>query len=71
MPQISFQADTQEELIEMVHLWVEAVRAATPSSGRRKVSDDERDGALARQLEEVLHAIKGVDSRRLVRELAK
>jgi hypothetical protein len=71
LPQISPQADTQEALIEMVHTWVEAIRAATPTlSGRRDVSDGAPDDALARQLEEVLHPIKGVDSRRLVRELA-
>lgn len=72
MPQISFQADTQEELIEMVHTWATAARAAAPPlSVRPDASDDGREDALARQLEEVLHAIKGVDSRRLVHELAE
>ena len=64
MPQISFQADTQEELIEMVRRWVtgltvEAAPIAEPSSDRR-----------VHDVQEVMRRIRGEDSRTLVIEVA-
>ncbi len=64
MPQISFQADTQDELIEMVRRWVtgltiEAAPVVEPSPAERE-SD----------VREVMHRIRGEDSRSLVIEVA-
>jgi hypothetical protein len=68
MPQISFQADTQDELIAMVRRWVAGVDAVEVGPAER----DERPADWrARELREVLHRLKGVDSRRLVREVAE
>ena len=67
MPQISFQADTQDELIVMVLRWVTPLVAdqtmassVEPTNGRRE-----------REVREVLLRIKGEGSRRLVREVAE
>ena len=68
MPQISFQADTQDELIAMVRRWVtgvDSVEVGPAELGERPA--DRR----TRELREVLHRLKGVDSRRLVREVAE
>jgi len=64
MPQISFQADTQDELIEMVRRWVtgltvEAALVAEPSADRR-----------VRDVQEVMRRIRGEYSRDLVIEVA-
>ncbi len=66
MPQISFQADTQDELVEMVRRWVAGIperaitSAAEPSTERR-----------ANEVREVWQRIRGEDSRRLVLDLAE
>ena len=68
MPRVEFEADTEEELVALAWRWV---------MGPRKELDDSSSGAgadetvLRRQLAEVLRAIRGVDSRRLVREVAE
>jgi hypothetical protein len=68
MPQISFQADTQDELIVMVRRWVAGVDAVEVGPAELH----ERPGDWrTRELREVLHRLKGVDSRRLVREVAE
>ena len=68
MPQISFQADTQDELITMVRRWVAGVDAID----RLPVEREERPADWrTRELREVLNRLKGVDSRRLVREVAE
>lgn len=64
MPTISFQADTQDELIEMVRRWViglaaEAAPIAEPSPDRR-----------VRDVQEVMRRIRGEDSRNLAIEVA-
>ena len=64
MPTFSFQADTQDELIEMVRRWVtgltvEAERIAEPSPDRR-----------VHDVQEVMRRIRGEDSRNLVIEVA-
>ena len=67
MPQISFQADTQDELIAMVTRWVAGVHALEPGQEEAERPADWR----TRELREVLNRLKGVDSRRLVREVAE
>ena len=68
MPQISFQADTQDELIAMVRRWVAGVDAVEVWPAEL----DERPADWrARELREVLNRLKGVASRRLVREVAE
>ena len=64
MPKISFQADTQDELIEMIRRWVtglttEAAPVAAPSAEDRE-----------REVREVMRRIRGEDSRDLVIEVA-
>jgi len=68
MPQISFQADTQDELIAMVRRWVVGVDAV--EVGPAELDERPADWR-ARALREVLNRLKGVDSRRLVREVAE
>ncbi len=68
MPRVEFEADTQQELLEMVQRWV------GPGAGdmaKPPQSADTREEALTSQIREVIHGIKGVDSRKLVRELAE
>ncbi len=68
MPQISFQADTQDELITMVRRWVAGLDAADslPADPGERPAD-----WRTREVQEVLHRLKGVDSRRLVHEVAE
>jgi len=68
MPQISFQADTQDELITMVRRWVAGLdmNESQPSEGVERPADWRTRG-----LQEVLRRLKGVDSRRLVHEIAE
>lgn len=69
MPRVEFEADTEQELVNLAWRWV---------MGPQREHDDGSTGAggdetelRRRQLLEVLHAIRGVDSRRLVREVAE
>ena len=68
MPQISFEADTQDELIVMVRRWVAGLDAAGPTQA--ELGERPADWR-AREVQEVLHRLKGVDSRRLVHEIAE
>jgi hypothetical protein len=69
VPRVEFEADTEEQVVALAWRWV---------MGPKKELDDADSGAgadetvlLRRQLAEVLSAIRGVDSRRLVREVAE
>ena len=70
MPRIEFEADTEEQLLALAWRWVMGPhhRAGDPSNA----SADEADVAdlRRRQLGEVLNAIRGADSRRLLRDVA-
>jgi len=68
MPQISFQADTQDELIAMVKRWVAGVVA---SESRLVTVEEDAENRRLRELQGVLRRLKGVDSRRLLHELAE
>ena len=68
MPRIEFEAETEEELVALAWRWV---------MGPQRRSDEivadhvDQDDLRRRQLGEVLNAIRGADSRRLLREVAE
>jgi hypothetical protein len=68
MPRIEFEADTAEELVALAWRWVMG-----PDRQLGEPVMDEADQADLRrkQLGEVLNAIQGADSRRLLREVAE
>ena len=68
MPRIEFEADTEEELMALAWRWVMG-----PQRRPHAPQSDEADQAELRhrQLGEVLNAIRGADSRRLLREVAE
>jgi hypothetical protein len=68
MPQIAFQAETQDELIAMVRRWVAGLDAV---EARSSTLDEQPGNGREREVREVLRRLKGVDSRRLVHELAE
>ena len=67
MPRIEFEANTEAELLALARRWVMG-----PDSGGGGVGADQADQAELhrRQLGEALNAIRGADSRRLLREVA-
>jgi hypothetical protein len=68
MPRIEFEADTEEQLMALAWRWVMG-----PQHQKGEPVMDEADQADLRrkQLGEVLNAIQGADSRRLLREVAE
>jgi hypothetical protein len=69
VPRVEFEADTEEELISLVWRWVMGPkRDQERTAGVETVDESElrRD-----QLAVVLRTIRGLDSRRLVREVAE
>ena len=70
MPRIEFEADTEDELLALAWRWVMGPgRQPGPSGGSGQTAD--REDLRRRQLGEVLNAIRGTDSRRLLREVAE
>ena len=68
MPRVEFEADTEEELLALAWRWVMGPQRQPGGS----VADHADQADLRRrQLGEVLHAIRGADSRRLLREVAE
>ncbi len=80
MPRIEFEANTEEQLLALAWRWVMGPQHR-PGSPHREQTDhgdqvdqaDQADQAdlRRRQLGEVLNAIRGTDSRRLLREVAE
>ena len=68
MPRIEFEADTEEQLLALAWRWVMG-----PQQQPGELVPDQTDQAdlRRRQLGEVLNAIRGADSRRLLREVAE
>jgi hypothetical protein len=68
VPRIEFEADTEEQLLALARRWVMG-----PQDHPRGSVRDHTDQAdlPRRQLGEVLNAIHGADSRRLLREVAE
>ena len=68
MPRIAFEADTEEQLLALAWRWVMGPQRL--SGGPLSDQTDHTD-LRRRQLGEVLNAIRGADSRRLLREVAE
>jgi hypothetical protein len=68
VPRVEFEADTEEELLALAWRWVMGPARLAPGP----VPDQADQADLRRrQLGEVLNAIRGADSRRLLREVAE
>ena len=68
MPRVEFEADTEEELLALAWRWV----MGPARDAERPVTDQaDRVDLRRRQLGEVLNAVRGADSRRLLREVAE
>ena len=67
MPRIEFEADTEEQLLALARRWVLGPASHTAFF---RADADEAD-LPRRQLGEALNAIRGRDSRRLLREVAQ
>jgi hypothetical protein len=68
VPRIEFEAETEEQLVSLAWRWVMGPR----HEGGVPVMDEADQADLRRkQLGEVLNAIQGADSRRLLREVAE
>jgi hypothetical protein len=68
VPRVEFEADTEEELVALAWRWVMGPRRDA-DDGSETVAGDEAE--RRNQLAVVLRAIRGLDSRRLVREVAE
>jgi hypothetical protein len=68
VPRIEFEAETEEQLLALAWRWVMG-----PARDRGSSVPDQADQAdlRRRQLGEVLNAIRGADSRRMLREVAE
>ncbi|MDP9467667.1 MAG: hypothetical protein M3P32_02845 [Chloroflexota bacterium] len=68
MPRIEFEAETEEQLLALAWRWV----MGPPHQSGDPVMDEADQAKLrSKQLGEVLNAIQGADSRRLLREVAE
>ena len=67
MPRIEFEADTEEQLLALAWRWV---MGPARDDGNDVPDQADRVDLRRRQLGEVLNAIRGADSRRLLREVA-
>jgi len=67
VPRIEFEADTEVELVALARRWVMGPDSAAGAAGADQADQTELH---RRQLGEALNAIRGADSRRLLREVA-
>ena len=68
MPRVEFEADTEEQLIALAWRWV---MGPERDAGGTVPDPSDHEDLRRRQLGEVLNAIRGADSRRLLREVAE
>ena len=68
MPRIAFEADTEAQLLDLAWRWVMGPQRDSDASAGDSV---DRADLRRRQMGEVLNAIRGPDSRRLLREVAE
>jgi hypothetical protein len=68
VPRIEFEADTEEQLMALAWRWVMGPQR---QSGEPVMDEADQADLRSKQLGEVLNAIQGADSRRLVREVAE
>jgi hypothetical protein len=69
VPRVEFEADTEDELVDLAWRWVMGPGRDRAEGNQADIGDD--TALRRRQLVEVLRAIRGPDSRRLVREVAE
>ena len=67
MPRVEFEADTEEQLVALAWRWV---MGPTRHPGSSAPDEADQVELRRRQLGAVLNAIRGADSRRLLREVA-
>ena len=70
MPRIEFEADTEVELVALARRWVMGPDSAAGAAGADQADQSDQTELHRRQLGEALNAIRGADSRRLLREVA-
>jgi hypothetical protein len=68
VPRIEFEADTEEQLMALAWRWV---MGPERQSGEPVMDEADQADLRRKQLGEVLNAIQGSDSRRLLREVAE
>lgn len=68
MPRVEFEADTEDELVALAWRWVMGPQR---QHGGPVGDQADQSDLRHRQLGEVLNAIRGLDSRRLLREVAE
>jgi hypothetical protein len=68
VPRVEFEADTEEQLVDLAWRWVMGPQRE-PGGWQPERADQAE--LRRRQLGEVLNAIRGADSRRLLREVAE
>jgi hypothetical protein len=68
VPRIEFEADTEEQLMALAWRWVMGPQRET---GELVIDAADQADLRRKQLGEVLNAIQGADSRRLLREVAE
>jgi hypothetical protein len=69
VPRVEFEADTEDELLDLAWRWVMGPQRQPGAAGSGQTADQE--DLRRRQLGEVLNGIRGTDSRRLLREVAE
>jgi hypothetical protein len=70
VPRIEFEADTEEQLLALAWRWVMGPQRDRGALAERADPADQAE-LHRRQLGEALNAIRGADSRRLLREVAE
>ena len=71
MPRVEFEADTEDQLLGLAWRWVMGPRRGHAESIADQAELADQADLRRRQLGEVLNAIRGTDSRRLLREVAE
>ena len=71
VPRIEFEAASEEELVDLAWRWVMGPRRQAEASIEGEGDGQGETDLRRRQLVEVLRAIRGPDSRRLLREVAQ
>jgi hypothetical protein len=67
VPRVEFEADTEEELVALAWRWVMGPRRERDGG----LPDGDEETERRNQLAVVLRGVRGLDSRRLVREVAE
>jgi hypothetical protein len=70
VPRVEFEADTEQQLLALAWRWVMGPERQTGEPIAHQVDHADQADLRRRQLGEVLNAIRGTDSRRLLREVA-